>query len=176
MSCWGIYVLSFNIYIFFEIQIIQLFKFISILGMNISKYSEFIWGLLWMFILKTRNYVCSETCLLWNSKQNFIERGGSERNFNTNTCSPLSSLLPYFMWIYLQIIFILNFKMEQMFVILEASVYGHMHTVCVYSHVCAYIFFVVSPYLLTHTHIYSIYKIHIFILYKICLYTFCSIS
>ena len=57
------------------------------------------------------------------------------------------------MCIYLQIIFILNFKMEQVFVILEESIYGHMHTVYVYIHVCVCIFFVVSPYLLTHIYI-----------------------
>lgn len=76
------------------------------------------------------------------------------------------------MCIYLQIILILNFKMEQMFVILEASVYGYIPTVYVDIHVCAYIFFVVSPYLPTHMYIYSIYKIHVFILHKICLYIF----
>lgn len=82
------------------------------------------------------------------------------------------------MCIYLQIIFILNFKMEQMFVILEASIYGHMHTVYVYIHVCAYIFFVVSPYLLTHTHtyIYVVYIKYTFLYYIKYTYIFYTVS
>lgn len=56
------------------------------------------------------------------------------------------------MCIYLQIILILNFKMEQMFVILEASVYGYIPTVYVYI-MCAYIFFCGIS-LFTYTYVY----------------------
>lgn len=55
------------------------------------------------------------------------------------------------MCIYLQIILILNFKMEQMFVI-RKQVYMDIPTVYVDIHVCIYIFCGIS--LFTYTYVY----------------------